>query len=226
MFGLCEELVLSAPKSPTSAPIVIIGKRALFSEALGNCIGAEFGCPVASFPDVESWQKASSDHCTALIVIDIFDKSENQHGHENICKLKKSGNTAPIIVFSDAKSVDQIADSLRCGARGHVPTSTPLNIAMKAIRIVLVGGVFVPADTLLTEEGLAENDSFREQEHLFTTRQKAVVDALRKGKPNKLIAHELNISESTVKVHIHSIMKKLQAKNRTEAVIKLGDFEN
>ena len=97
---------------------------------------------------------------------------------------------------------------------------------MKAIRIVLVGGVFVPADTLLTEEGLAENDSFREQEHLFTTRQKAVVDALRKGKPNKLIAHELNISESTVKVHIHSIMKKLQAKNRTEAVIKLGDFEN
>ena len=220
--GLSEETVLTAPKSSNSAPIVVIGQRALFRDALGQCISAEFGCPVASFPDVESWQKASSDLCTALIVLDVFDKSENQRGHENIRQLKKSGNTAPIIVFSDAKDVDQIAESLKSGARGHVPTSTPLNIAMKAIRIVLVGGVFVPADTLLSERGLREEaNPLDEDERMFTTRQKAVVDALRKGKPNKLIAHELNMSESTVKVHIHNIMKKLQAKNRTEAVISL-----
>ena len=47
-------------------------------------------------------------------------------------------------------------------------------------------------------------------------RQEAVVEALRQGKANKIIAYELNMQESTVKVHVRNIMKKLNAKNRTE----------
>ena len=43
-----------------------------------------------------------------------------------------------------------------------------------------------------------------------------MIDALRRGKANKIIAYELNMCESTVKVHIRNIMKKLKAKNRTE----------
>jgi DNA-binding NarL/FixJ family response regulator len=50
----------------------------------------------------------------------------------------------------------------------------------------------------------------------FTSRQAAVIEALRMGKPNKSIAYELNMCESTVKVHVRNIMKKLKAKNRTE----------
>nr|WP_246482341.1 LuxR C-terminal-related transcriptional regulator [Methylopila capsulata] len=50
----------------------------------------------------------------------------------------------------------------------------------------------------------------------FTARQAAVVDALRQGKANKIIAYELNMRESTVKVHVRNIMRKLKAKNRTE----------
>jgi DNA-binding NarL/FixJ family response regulator len=42
------------------------------------------------------------------------------------------------------------------------------------------------------------------------------VEALRRGKANKIIAYELNMRESTVKVHVRNIMKKLKAKNRTE----------
>jgi DNA-binding NarL/FixJ family response regulator len=51
---------------------------------------------------------------------------------------------------------------------------------------------------------------------MFTTRQLAVIAALRKGKANKIIAYELNMRESTVKVHVRNIMKKLKARNRTE----------
>jgi DNA-binding NarL/FixJ family response regulator len=51
---------------------------------------------------------------------------------------------------------------------------------------------------------------------LFTARQAAVVEALRRGKENKIIAYELNMRESTVKMHIKNIMKKLKARNRTE----------
>ena len=48
------------------------------------------------------------------------------------------------------------------------------------------------------------------------SRQAAVIEALRRGKANKIIAYELNMRESTVKVHVRNIMKKLKATNRTE----------
>ena len=43
-----------------------------------------------------------------------------------------------------------------------------------------------------------------------------MVEAIRQGKPNKIVAYELNMCESTVKVHVRAIMKKLKARNRTE----------
>ena len=56
---------------------------------------------------------------------------------------------------------------------------------------------------------------------IFTARQNDVAEALRHGKANKVIAYELNMCESTVKVHIRNIMRKLNATNRTEAVYKM-----
>ncbi len=218
--------MLRLPEDVLPAHIVVIETRPLIGECLARCVSAEFGCPVVSFPDVESWQKASSDARTALIILDVSERSEDQHVHEAICELQKLGNGAPVVVFSDAEDIDHVRNSLRSGARGHVPTSTALDVAMKAIRLVLVGGVFVPANTFLSGQRLDETDSGDNQWRAFTTRQKAVVDALRKGKANKLIAHELNMSESTVKFHVSSLMKKLHAKNRTEVAIKVGETEN
>jgi DNA-binding NarL/FixJ family response regulator len=55
-----------------------------------------------------------------------------------------------------------------------------------------------------------------EGQGFLTCRQLQVVEAIRQGKPNKTIAYELNMCESTVKVHVRAIMKKLKARNRTE----------
>jgi DNA-binding NarL/FixJ family response regulator len=53
----------------------------------------------------------------------------------------------------------------------------------------------------------------------LTPRQLEVLDRLREGKPNKLIARDLNMTEATVKVHVRQIMRKLGAANRTQAVL-------
>ncbi len=53
----------------------------------------------------------------------------------------------------------------------------------------------------------------------LTPRQLEVLDRLRQGKPNKLIARDLNMTEATVKVHVRQIMRKLGATNRTQAVV-------
>jgi DNA-binding NarL/FixJ family response regulator len=67
----------------------------------------------------------------------------------------------------------------------------------------------------------ATASSARPLNGIFTMRETSVVEALRKGKANKIIAYELNLCESTVKVHIRNIMKKLKASNRTEVAYKL-----
>ena len=70
----------------------------------------------------------------------------------------------------------------------------------------------------------SETDVIRPLKEMFTIRQAQVVEALRRGKANKIIAYELKMQESTVKVHIRSIMKKVKATNRTEVVYKVNDM--
>ena len=57
----------------------------------------------------------------------------------------------------------------------------------------------------------------RQRRSDLTPRELSVIDLLREGKPNKLIAARLDMQESTVKVHVRNILKKLNATNRTHA---------
>ena len=60
---------------------------------------------------------------------------------------------------------------------------------------------------------------------LFRSRQLEVLEGLKQGKQNKIIAHELNMCESTVKVHIRILMKKLKARNRTQVVLLTSNIQ-
>ncbi len=63
-------------------------------------------------------------------------------------------------------------------------------------------------------------------ERFFTERQLAVARALQRGDANKIIAYDLGLCESTVKVHIRNIMRKLKATNRTQAAFRLNELAN
>jgi DNA-binding NarL/FixJ family response regulator len=88
------------------------------------------------------------------------------------------------------------------------------------------GGTFVPAGILVrfaqdrqkpSDDGPSENKD--ELIKSLTPRELEVLTLLRKGKPNKIIAHELDITESTVKVFVGRISSKLRVANRTELVV-------
>ena len=57
---------------------------------------------------------------------------------------------------------------------------------------------------------------------MLTGRELSVVQAIQQGKSNKIIAHELNMGLSTVKVHLRNVMRKMNAKNRTDVAMKLN----
>jgi DNA-binding CsgD family transcriptional regulator len=111
------------------------------------------------------------------------------------------------------------------GARGFIPsTSTNIRLATAAIRLVRQGGSFAPFDLMTTDKrGRKASEDAAESKRL-TPRESEVLSRLQRGQPNKIIAYELTLTESTVKVHIRNIMRKMGATNRTEAVYKSQQF--
>ena len=114
---------------------------------------------------------------------------------------------------------------------GYIPTNLSLDVAIEAMQFVRAGGIFVPASSIMSGHNRPSDGSLPGAKErfggIFTTRQAAVVKALREGKANKRIAHELDMRESTVKVHVRNIMRKLNARNRTEVAYRTnGMFEN
>ena len=92
------------------------------------------------------------------------------------------------------------------------------------VRLVAEGGTYVPADilgTLFETHRPAPTQTPEDTTGLWSLspRQIQVLERLNQGKQNKVIAYELRMAESTVKVHIRHIMKKLNARNRTQVVL-------
>ena len=202
-----------------AATIVVIERRVLIRECLAQCFVSAFTGEVVSFPSVEEWRSArrSSGPCT--VVLSTGGRSRDADAVKaEINLLSQEPGPLLLILLADAEEPSQIVDALERGARGYIATSSSMAIAIEAIRLVRAGGVYVPAGSLLASN---RSNSAGKAGHIgepnkFTARQADVLAALRKGTSNKIIAHQLNMRESTVKVHIRSIMRKLGAKNRTE----------
>jgi DNA-binding NarL/FixJ family response regulator len=148
------------------------------------------------------------------------DPSQWDKNSQKLISFRKLLSIVPVIILSDTENKNLLAEIFGSGARGFIPTdNTTLEQITEIIGLVCVGGVFVPLSSLsLSKNGgevpTAELGSSNE----FTCNELAVLDRLKVGKANKIIAYELGLSESTVKVHIGRIMKKLNVTNRTQIV--------
>ncbi len=120
-----------------------------------------------------------------------------------------------IIVFTAFDNDERIIHALQAGANGYLLKGEPRDTIFNAIRVTLDGGSLlqpVVASKLLHHVGHSASIE------LLTERELEVLSLLAQGMPNKEIASKLVISERTAKFHVSSIMGKLGATNRTEAV--------
>jgi DNA-binding NarL/FixJ family response regulator len=144
---------------------------------------------------------------------------------ENIRQVAAEFSPIPVVVLGDSEELPHILRALECGARGYIPSSVGLAVCIGAIKLAIAGGIFIPASPVMAMSKVIEgSDTSQCFTGMFTPRQADVVMALRRGKANKIIAYELNMRESTVKVHIRNIMRKLRATNRTEVAYKINDL--
>ncbi len=208
----------------TTAPsVVIIEARSLIRECIALSLQKKLALPVLAYPNLESWSQDPAGSSACIVILSGLEReievtrSEVAHGSKQ--------ESIPVVILSDDFSLDQMSQVIRNGAKGYIPSNTPLEVAAQAIRLVLSGGVFLPAQAAKEIWQTARADSVRNDLKMdFTARENDVVRALLKGKSNKVIAHELGMSASSVKVHIRNVMRKLQVRNRTEAVVKIAEI--
>jgi DNA-binding NarL/FixJ family response regulator len=202
------------------ATIVVIDRRALMRECLTKCLKAtQRTGTVLAFGTVAEWHAAASAAKSISLVLYYIGsrRASEPDVVRDVAMLSRGEGAPPVIFLSDSEDPDQILGALENGARGYIPSSTSLDVVVEALHLVGAGGTFIPASSLLSAKRSSQLSNARHGGHgLFTPRQTAVVEALRQGKANKIIAFELNMRESTVKVHVRNIMRKLKARNRTE----------
>jgi len=124
-----------------------------------------------------------------------------------------------VVIFTAFDTDERILSAVQAGAKGYLLKGVPRSELFQAIRIVYQGGSLlqpVVASRLLDQ--IATPEVLEPPLEELTPREDEVLTLLAQGKQNKEIALELVISERTVKFHISSIMAKLEAGNRTEAV--------
>lgn len=212
--------------SLTRSAIVIIERRELIRDCLARALRASGGQEVIALACLGEWL-AISDHTPAsLVVLSYTGAAESAELGQQMQRLSQGKKPVPVVILSDNEDLPHVLGALNKGAKGYIPTNLPLDVAVEAIRLVRAGGVFVPAGCLAATQAHSQPDKECRSKRIFTARQAAVVEGIRRGKANKMIAYELNLRESTVKVHIRNIMKKLNAKNRTEVAYIATNLQN
>jgi len=132
-------------------------------------------------------------------------------------RLRSAGSTARTVVFTAYDTDERILGSLRAGARGYLLKGASRQEIFGAIRTVHAGGSLLqPAVTDRLLERIDRGDG--QDTGNLTPRELEVLALLARGLKNAEIADRLFISERTVKFHVGSILAKLGADNRTEAV--------
>ena len=140
-------------------------------------------------------------------------------GVQALTQLRQSYPEARAIVFTAFDTDERILGAVQAGAQGYLLKGVPREELFKAVRIVHSGGSLlqpVVASKLLRQ--VSHQNQIEAETEALTPREREVLTLLAQGLPNKEIAAHLVISQRTVKFHVSSIMGKLGATNRTEAV--------
>jgi DNA-binding NarL/FixJ family response regulator len=151
-------------------------------------------------------------------------------GLSHIEAVRHAHPTLPLVVLSGSEDPAVMRRALDLGVMGFIPKAQSPDVMLSAIRLVLSGGIYVPPNVLgaaaplsagtgVVAASSSQPPSIEALRNLLTERQIDVLRLLSGGKPNKLIAREIGISEGTVKIHLAAIYRALNARNRTEAVV-------
>jgi DNA-binding NarL/FixJ family response regulator len=199
---------------------LIVDDHPLFCDALALTLQA-----IAEFADIEmagtladALEKVTASDLISLIVLDL--NLPDVTGLDGLIRLRNAVPDIPILVVSSMADHTMIGFTIKAGAQGFVPKNSDQSVFAKAYEALKQGKIYLP-ETYISQQ--VDEDPDREDVlsriATLTNQQTRILGLICEGKLNKQIAFDLSIAETTVKAHVTAIMRKLQVKSRTQAVL-------
>ncbi|MDW4548904.1 response regulator transcription factor [Defluviimonas sp. D31] len=216
------------PKSGSEAitELAFIGSRHSFSECLVRATSAEIGdIGLERFETLADFLALPASRKAAVCLV-ILDEATISQAIE--APLRERGAFGAAVVAVAYRSEENARHMIETASsfdwiESYLPVDIRFDLWISVLRLLLSGGRYIPAELLRSEETaepVANGRPGAASEAGLTPREKQVLTLLAKGLPNKLIASRLDLSQHTIKLHIHHVITKLGVQNRTEAVAR------
>jgi two-component system nitrate/nitrite response regulator NarL len=150
-----------------------------------------------------------------LILLDL--NMPGMTGAEAVGRVVAAFPQTPVVLMSGLASAADVTAGVRAGARGFLPKTMAPDHFAAALSMIVSGGTYVPADILQILPPEASVAAAPRMLDRLTPREQQVLVRLATGAPNKEIGRDLGLAEITIKLHVRQILKKIGARNRSEA---------
>ncbi|MCB5176040.1 LuxR C-terminal-related transcriptional regulator [Microvirga lenta] len=152
--------------------------------------------------------------------------------------LKAQRPAARVVVLADSFDFGPMVAAWTAGADGFCLTTVSRDVLIQSIELVMLGETVVPSSWIRSvlgekpeyssadhaaQDGAGNGRAPDPRSHKLSHREVEILDCLKEGAPNKVIARKLNLAEATVKVHLKAILRKIGVGNRTQAAIWAQD---
>lgn len=127
----------------------------------------------------------------------------------------------PVAIISGIAKKEVAQDALAAGAAGFLPKTLPAKSLVHAVRFMAAGEQYAPINFMTAEEEKSPHPLAEK----LTERELQVLSGLCRGLSNKEIARELELQEVTIKLHVRTLCRKIDAKNRTQAAMIAKEAE-
>ncbi len=160
-----------------------------------------------------------------VVLIDL--SLSDDSGSDALTKIRDTQPDIALVIYAASDNDWLVTETIRMGIQGYVIKDAPIERVVHAIRTVGQGGSYLDPVVTSVVMGFVGRKQERRQfkQRILTERETSIIEMLASGKSNKEIAEMAKMGERTAKHHVSVILQKLQATNRTEAVvnaIKLG----
>jgi two-component system, NarL family, nitrate/nitrite response regulator NarL len=189
-------------------------------------------------PDLKMDEAGNATEALELVAAQHYDmvlldlRMPGLNGMNALAALRAAAPGTPLVILSAEDDPRAVRAAIDGGAMGYIPKSSTPEVLIQALRLVLANGVYLPPVVLDTAYSVPAPASSSTQAASgdgslpsLTPRQTEVLRLVIRGRSNRDIARELQVSEGTIKAHLSAVFLALGAHNRTEAVYaaaKLG----
>lgn len=193
--------------------VLIADDHDLVREAIASLLMQEGIENVETVSDLnEAIARVNESGAFDLVLLDY--KMPGMNGLEGLTKMKIANEAKPVALLSGNMSRAAVQDAIDQGAAGFVPKTMSAQSLSNAVKFMIAGETFAPYNFMQEPDSAVGNLSTRETE---------VLRGLCDGLSNKEIARDLDLQEATIKLHVKTLCRKLEARNRTHAAMIARD---